>query len=117
MPEDTLSFGTQTQRYIRAQRTRSKCRRCFTVLHHHTSPSRLHFSYTQFRKTPLFPVVLTEFGKGTSGLKSVENDRDSALEECTGDAGRVGMVTRRNLLVKVEGSEADVKALDEIVRA
>ena len=50
-------------------------------------------------------------------MKSVENGRGSALEECIGDAGRVGMVTRRNLSVKVEASEADVKALDEIVRA
>ena len=43
VPEDTLAFGTQTQRYIRVQRTRSKCRRCFTVLHHHASPSLLIF--------------------------------------------------------------------------
>ena len=41
VPEDTLSFGPQTQRYIRAQKTRSKNRRCFTVLHHHASLSLL----------------------------------------------------------------------------
>ena len=40
----------------------------------------------------------------------------SAQEECTGDAGRVFLATRRNLSEKVEASEADVKALDEIVR-
>ena len=34
---------------LRAQKTRSKCRRCFTVLHHHTSPSRL-FSLTHNSK-------------------------------------------------------------------
>ena len=50
-------------------------------------------------------------------MKSVGNGRGSALEECTGDTGRVGMVTRRSLLEKVEGSETDIKALDEIVRA
>ena len=50
-------------------------------------------------------------------MKSVGNGRGSALEECIGDAGRVGMVTRRNLSEKVKDSEADVKALDEIVRA
>ena len=31
------------QRYIRAQKTRSKCRRCFTVLHHPLIPYRLRF--------------------------------------------------------------------------
>ena len=38
---DTLALGPQAQRYIRAQKTRSKNRRCFTVLHHHTSLPRL----------------------------------------------------------------------------
>ena len=37
------------QRYIRAQRTRSKCRRRFTALHHHTRTSRLRFSRSQFQ--------------------------------------------------------------------
>ena len=31
------------QRYIRAQKTRSKCRRRFTALHHHTRTPRLRF--------------------------------------------------------------------------
>ena len=34
------------QRYIRAQRTRSKCRRRFTALHHHTRTPRLRFPLT-----------------------------------------------------------------------
>ena len=38
---DTLALGPQAQRYVRAQKTRSKNRRCFTVLHHHTRLSRL----------------------------------------------------------------------------
>ena len=37
------------QRYIRAQRTRSKCRRCFTVLHHALIPSRLRFLPHNFK--------------------------------------------------------------------
>ena len=37
------------QRYIRAQKTRSKCRRRFTALHHHTRTSRLRFSHSQFQ--------------------------------------------------------------------
>ena len=37
------------QRYIRAQRTRSKCRRCFTVLHHSLIPTRLHFPTHNFK--------------------------------------------------------------------
>ena len=37
------------QRYIRAQRTRSKCRRCFTVLHHPLIPSRLRFLPHNFK--------------------------------------------------------------------
>ena len=31
------------QRYIRAQKTRSKCRRRFTALHHNTRTPRLRF--------------------------------------------------------------------------
>ena len=49
VPEDPLAFGPQTQRYIRAQKTRSKNRRCFTVLHHRTRPLPAGFSLTQFR--------------------------------------------------------------------
>ena len=42
VPEDTLAFGSQTQRYIRAHKIAlQKNRRCFTALHHHTSLSRL----------------------------------------------------------------------------
>ena len=37
------------QRYIRAQKTRSKCRRRFTAPHHHTRTSRLRFSRSQFQ--------------------------------------------------------------------
>ena len=37
------------QRYIRAQRTRSKCRRRFTVPHHHTRTPRLRFLHSQFQ--------------------------------------------------------------------
>ena len=37
------------QRYIRAQKTRSKCRRRFTALHHHTRTSRLRFLRSQFQ--------------------------------------------------------------------
>ena len=37
------------QRYIRAQKTRSKCRRCFTVLHHSLIPSRLRFLPHNFK--------------------------------------------------------------------
>ena len=75
--------------------------------------------YIQLRaiKLPSHCCSTAICGKETSGLKSVENGRGSALEECIGDAGRVGMVTRRNLSVKVEGPESEVKALDEIVRA
>ena len=75
--------------------------------------------YIQLRaiKLPSHCCSTAICGKETSGLKSVENGRGSALEECIGDAGRVGMVTRRNLSVKVEGPESEVRALDEIVRA
>ena len=37
------------QRYIRAQRTRSKCRRRFTAPHHHTRTPRLRFLHSQFQ--------------------------------------------------------------------
>ncbi len=37
------------QRYIRAQKTRSKCRRRFTALHHHTRTPRLRFLRSQFQ--------------------------------------------------------------------
>ena len=37
------------QRYIRAQRTRSKCRRRFTAPHHHTRTPRLRFYTHNFR--------------------------------------------------------------------
>ena len=37
------------QRYLRAQRTRSKCRRRFTAPHHHTRTPRLHFSTHNFK--------------------------------------------------------------------
>ena len=75
--------------------------------------------YIQLRaiKLPSHCCSTGIWGKETSDLKSVGNGRGSALEECIGDAGRVGMVTRRNLSVKVEGPESEVKALDEIVRA
>ena len=37
------------QRYIRAQRTRSKCRRRFTAPHRHTRTPRLRFLHSQFQ--------------------------------------------------------------------
>ena len=51
------------QRYIRAQKTRSKCRRCFTVLHHSLIPSRLRFLPHNFKfrqeekKTELYRLI------------------------------------------------------------
>ena len=51
------------QRYIRAQRTRSKCRRRFTALHHHTRTPRLRFLRSQFqiqteeKKTELYRLI------------------------------------------------------------
>ena len=51
------------QRYIRAQKTRSKCRRCFTVLHHPLIPSRLRFLPHNFKfkqekaKTELYRLI------------------------------------------------------------
>ena len=52
-----------TQRYIRAQKTRSKCRRRFTALHHHTRTPRLRFPThnSKFRqeekKTELYRLI------------------------------------------------------------
>ena len=71
VPEDTLSFGPQTQRYIRAQKTRSKCRRCFTVLHHHTSlfrlTSPLHNSeFRQTKRRQNFPGYIHILNPGSS---------------------------------------------------
>ena len=51
------------QRYIRAQKTRSKCRRRFTALHHHTRTPRLRFPThnSKFRqegkKTELYRLI------------------------------------------------------------
>ena len=51
------------QRYIRAQKTRSKCRRRFTALHHHTRTPRLLFPThtSKFRqeekKTDLYRLI------------------------------------------------------------
>ena len=51
------------QRYIRAQKTRSKCRRRFTALHHHTRTPRLRFltHNSKFRqeekKTELYRLI------------------------------------------------------------
>ena len=71
VPEDTLSFGPQTQRYVRAQKTRSKCRRCFTVLHHHTSlfrlTSPLHNSeFRQTKRRQNFPGYIHILNPGSS---------------------------------------------------
>ena len=39
-----------SQRYIRAQKTRSKCRRRFTALHHHTRTPRPRFPIHKFKQ-------------------------------------------------------------------
>ena len=51
------------QRYIRAQKTRSKCRRRFTALHHHTRTPRLrafsvhNFKFKEEKKTELYRLI------------------------------------------------------------
>ena len=59
-----LSFvRIAAQRYIRAQKTRSKCRRRFTALHHNTRTPRLRFPThnSKFRqeekKTELYRLI------------------------------------------------------------
>ena len=88
VPEDTLSFGPQTQRYVRAQKTRSKCRRCFTVLHHHTSlfrlTSPLHNSkFRQTKRRQNFPGYIHILNPGSSIPDNSEFQKTGKNRSCS----------------------------------
>ena len=81
------------QRYIRAHRTRSKCRRRFTAPHHHTRTPRLRFPHSQFQiqtrrneartlsaDTRLYSALLFE-GRCTFLFQKRKSDKQSAVVE------------------------------------